>query len=187
LPSASTTPARSRGRYFANGNQAFLLSGGTCTTLNVPGASGFASANGINGSGQIVGQYQDASGGLHGYLLSGGTYTSLDPPGSNFALALGINDAGQIVGEFSDTQTTHGFLLSGGVYTTLDVPGAGATELLGINDAGQIVGAFTDANGRQHGFLATPVPEPAAFTLFSLGLIGFLGCHRGCRATRVQQ
>jgi uncharacterized membrane protein len=46
----------------------FLISGGEFTTIDVPGASATA-ALGINASGEIVGQYSDATGG-HGFLLS---------------------------------------------------------------------------------------------------------------------
>ena len=36
-------------------------------------------ASGMNDTGQIVGTYADASG-VHGFLLSGGSYTTLDDP-----------------------------------------------------------------------------------------------------------
>ena len=37
---------------------------------------------GLNDSGDIVGDYRDASGMFHVYLLSHGTFTTFDPPGS---------------------------------------------------------------------------------------------------------
>jgi hypothetical protein len=53
-----------------------------------------------------------------------------------------------------------GYLYTGGNFTTIDVPGAQNTWAQGINGSGQIVGSFTDATReREHGFLATPVPE----------------------------
>jgi uncharacterized membrane protein len=82
-------------------NHGFLLSGGTYTTLDDPLASaGGTGAIGINASGQIVGEYGNATGN-HGFLLSGGIYTTLDAPGAigpDGTIASGINTAGQIVG-----------------------------------------------------------------------------------------
>ena len=53
----------------------------TYTTFDDPLASGGdgTHAAGINDTGQIVGTYDDASG-VHGFLLSGGSYTTLDAP-----------------------------------------------------------------------------------------------------------
>jgi probable HAF family extracellular repeat protein len=86
------------------------LSGGSYTTLDDPAATLGTFASGINGSGQIVGQYQNASG-LHGFLLSGGTYTTLDDPAATRGTnAFGINTAGQIVGYYTDNNGDHGFL-----------------------------------------------------------------------------
>jgi hypothetical protein len=51
--------------------------------------------------------------------------------------------------------------------TTIDVPGATSTAAFGINDAGQIVGEFFLPDPlHPHGFVATPVPEPATWILF---------------------
>src|SRR5712691_9523251 len=99
----------------------FLLSGGTCTTLDDPSATLGTTASGVNGTGQIVGQYRNASG-LHGFLLSGGMYTTLDDLlATSGTVASGINDTGQIVGYYQDASGSHGFLYHhiGGTYTTL--------------------------------------------------------------------
>ena len=118
----------------------YLLSGNTYFKLDVD------SANGINNSGQIVGET-----GNDGFLLSGGNYTTLDVPGSTFTQPVGINDAGQIVGVYG-AGSNHGFLLSGGAYSTLDVPGATYTQPNDINDSGQIVGYYV-SSGLFHGFV----------------------------------
>jgi probable HAF family extracellular repeat protein len=104
-------------------------------------------ASGINDTGQIVGTYADASG-VHGFLLSGGSYTTLDDPlASAYTSAAGINGAGQIVGIYFSNHFghagLHGFLYNKGVYTTLDHPLAtDGTEAVGINAKGEIVGFY---------------------------------------------
>ena len=52
--------------------------------------------------------------------------------------------------------------------------GVNGTTVNGINDNGQLVGFFSDGTN-VNGFLATPVPEPAAFVLIPLGAALFLG------------
>ena len=138
------------------------------TTIDVPALTG-TEASGINDTGQIAGNYGNASGG-HGFLKDGSTYTTLDVPGAFATGASGINGRGQIVGEYENGSGLHGFLKDGSTYTTLDVPFAGAvnTDASGINGTGQIVGYYFSASG-VHGFLATPVvPEPASVVLVQL-------------------
>src|SRR6202167_4117368 len=110
----------------------------------------------INDLGQIVGDYIDANGLFHSYMLDCGKFTVFNVP---FAGATGtyspainnsgeivgswINSAGEIVGSYADAAgTLHGFLRQGKTYTTLNFPGATLTEVSGINDAGVIVGGY---------------------------------------------
>jgi probable HAF family extracellular repeat protein len=108
--------------YFgdAAGLHGFLYSGGSFTTIDVPGAVQTI-ANGINDSGQIVGSFSDAAG--HGFLDSGGTFTTIDAPGALSTDARGINDSGQIVGagsySFEHGSRFIGFLDSGGTFTAI--------------------------------------------------------------------
>jgi probable HAF family extracellular repeat protein len=125
----------------------------TFTTFDVPGVMGTA-ASGINNRGQIVGEFDDATG-QHGFLKDGARYTTLDVPGATETVAFRINDGGQIVGAFQDAAGNHAFLKDGATFTTLDVPGARNTVTFGINDGGQIVGFFQDAMGAMDGFVAT--------------------------------
>jgi probable HAF family extracellular repeat protein len=131
----------------ADKSRSFLFANGNYTTLDLPGSYG-TSANGINTSGQIVGDYGDTAG-HHGFLLDQGSYITLDVPGAIWTYAQGINDSGQIVGNSS----LGAFLLDNGTYTILDVPGAISTGASGINASGQIVGSYQDASGMDHGFL----------------------------------
>ena len=67
----------------------------TFTTLNDPLATDGTLAHGINGSGQIVGYYQDNTT-IHGFFDSGGLYAPVDDPSAtNGTFAYGINDAGR--------------------------------------------------------------------------------------------
>jgi probable HAF family extracellular repeat protein len=127
------------------------------TTLDGPAGTNATFARGINGSGQIVGYY-DNNGSEHGFIYSGGTYTTLDDPlsargGTSGTDGDSINDAGQVVGLYADIHGLgHGFLYSGGTYTTLDDPlGVGTTNATGINNVGQVVGFYQDNSGG-HGF-----------------------------------
>jgi uncharacterized membrane protein len=154
------------------------------STLDVPGST-LTLACGINGTGQIAGGYDHvgASGIRHGFLLSGGNYTLFNVPSSSLTNANGINISGQIVGSYIDAgNIRHGFLLSGGSYTTLDPPGGTNSVARGIDDSGQIVGQF-NAGGTTHGFLATPVPEPASLTLVGIGMLSLIGY--GCRRRKL--
>jgi len=135
----------------------------TFTQLDVPGATRTV-ATGINDAGQIVGLFIISSTVEHGFLCTGGGFTQLDVPGATFTSASGINDAGQIVGSFGIGTSFHGFLDTGGSFTQIAVPGGTGTAAFGINDARQI-------DNNTHGFLASPVPEPATLTVLSVGLI----------------
>src|SRR5262245_6589296 len=95
------------------------------TTIDDPTNNLNTEAEGINGSGQIVGSFSRPSGrgtDFHGFVLSGGSFTTFDDPLSAARTqAFGINDTGQIVGSYEDTQS-HAFFLSGTVFFTLDPP-----------------------------------------------------------------
>jgi hypothetical protein len=134
----------------------------------------------ISNSGEIVGVYTDANAVIHGYLLSGGQYTTIDEPNAGTGagqgtLVTGINASGSIVGAYLDANSVvHGFLLSGGRFTTLDDPNAGTGTFQGtvagmINASGTIVGVYKDANSVEHGFLLsggqyTTLDDPNAGT-----------------------
>jgi MYXO-CTERM domain-containing protein len=161
------------------GTHGFLYSGGSFTSIDFPGARE-TYADGINDLGEVVGEADDTSG-AHGFVYSGGSFTPIDVPGASYTDASGINRTGDIVGTFDDDAGTHGFLYRGGTFTPIDLGGGALTTAARINDSGQIVGVFDDANGRQHGFLATPIPEPASPAPFALAGLAGLAALRRCR------
>ncbi|MBA3912692.1 MAG: hypothetical protein H0X25_02265 [Acidobacteriales bacterium] len=134
------------------------LAQGTYTNIDVPGST-FTYANGINTSGEVVGNYSDATGD-HGFILSGGVYTTLGYPGAQVTNALGINDKGQVVGGTLLSSESPGFLYdrNTGIFTpvTYSAPGVISSSVLAINNSGTLVGdaypvdSFEqDASGRQ--------------------------------------
>jgi probable HAF family extracellular repeat protein len=119
--------------------------GYTYVTVDDPSAdtSFYASPEWINTSGQIVGNYRDASNVQHGYLYSGGTFTTIDDPSgvAGSTVVAAINDAGQVVGNYSDSSGyRHSFQLSAGVYSTLTSTSAPNAFATAINNDDQIVG-----------------------------------------------
>jgi len=132
----------------------------TFTTLNDPLAPDRTLAHGINGSGQIVGQYTNNNTGTNGFLLSAGTYTTIADPldTQHLTESFGINDAGQIVGLYATGPTaTHGFLYNptNGAYTTSTIPRPPKAPLRSASTIGARSSAFTS------------LAAPSRFTAFS--------------------
>jgi uncharacterized membrane protein len=138
----------------------FLLSNGTVTTLDFPGASDTA-AYGINESGTVVGQWDlaDADGNtlvVHGFTWNNGSFTQFDFPGAGDTYLFGINARGDLVGGWDPGITSpleHGFVFSMNQFISFDFPGATLTQADDINASGQIVGTYIGAEA-QHAFLA---------------------------------
>jgi len=114
------------GRYKKYGTHVYLLdlTTGNFTTIDFPGATetageDFTQMGGLNNKGDIASGYcnstsdcgLDSFGALHGFLLKGDSFTSLDVPGAAGTVSFGINDRGQIVGGYTDANLQiHAFL-----------------------------------------------------------------------------
>jgi probable HAF family extracellular repeat protein len=174
------------------------------TTIDYPGkGTAYTKAFGINDKGQVVGDYKDAGGVIHGFRFKGGdptdikNYDTVDVKGGTFGSADGINNAGQISGVYSDANGTHGFVVNDDLKTyvggiPLDDPDAAkapnaAIGPFGINTAATIVGAFIDGKGGNNGFVATlsSTPEPSTLILFSIGVLGSCSLARRRRKLAV--
>jgi probable HAF family extracellular repeat protein len=122
--------------------------------LTIAGATQMT-ANDINDSGQVVGQFIDPTGVVHGFVYEEKSFCQLDYPGATSTEVLGINNLGQMVGMFSTLTATFGFLYDRGTFSpSLTYPGAGNFTIPnGINDRGEIVGVYQDGTPGEHSFL----------------------------------
>ena len=128
----------------------FILSKGSYTTLDYPGAIGGTFAAGINDAGVVVGSYDNGQI-VAGFVYANGTFAQLRYHKSA-TFPASINKAGDIVGSYSVNNTYRGFEWSNGKFKTFAPPHSTGTFPAGINTAGSISGTFYDASG-QHGFL----------------------------------
>ena len=120
-------------------------------TLNAPGATK-TYARGISGA-NVVGYYDDASGGEHGFIYNGGTWTTLDMPDAVSSTdAFGIS-GNNIVGQ-SDASSHSSFLFDGTNWNTVSVPGASSPNAVSVMGVfgNSIVGSYSTLSGYEHGF-----------------------------------
>jgi uncharacterized membrane protein len=114
------------------------------TTIDVPGAIG-TEVLGFTPQ-TMVGDFIDADGNNHGWLLSPhhGTFRQFDVPGAWFTSVSAINHRGDFGGVYRDDPghpaRRHGFLVVNNVLTTIDYPGSTRTSIVQMNNRGQAVG-----------------------------------------------
>jgi uncharacterized membrane protein len=151
------------------------------TTIDFPDSTRTA-ANAIS-THEVVGEFDDADGNTHGFVLSKGTYTQIDVPGASVTTVNGINANGEFVGLYVDVVgdgLPHAFLWSKGVFTKpLEPPGAIRSAAGTINAQGQVVGTYRHESdpARRLGFLwskgafttfRVPDDGPGGTTVFSI-------------------
>jgi probable HAF family extracellular repeat protein len=107
---------------------AYSTSAANTTFFDFPFA-GVTAAWDISPSGEIVGQYADATKVTHGFLL---IPSAFDP-------TLGFTPVAGVAPSFQ--------------FITVDYPSATYTQAVGINANGHIVGSYRDSAGTQHAFL----------------------------------
>jgi hypothetical protein len=153
----------------------YIYNGTTFTTIDDPSAPpGQTIVTGISGN-TIIGNYTG-----NGFIYNGSSFTTIDDPlAMGFGTTLTGVSGNLFVGNYTDaSQDSNGFIYDGSSFTTLDDPlGMGGTVVTGI-DGTTIVGYYFAGSGLGiNGFVATPIPEPASFTILCLcGLI--LLCRR---------
>lgn len=164
VPGASTTDAgwvNARGdivgTYHDVRAHAYVLSGGTFTTIDFPSVSPVSTVGfGISDRGDVVGveSAPDDFNHGHGYLFSRGMFSLIDFPGATGTFPTMVLDSGEIVGAYMDSAgVVHGFQRSSGTFDTIDFPDSTFTWITGINPEGDIVGFYNSQDGKQHGFV----------------------------------
>src|SRR6185436_11032632 len=145
------------------------------TTVDVPGATRTA-ANGNNNN-VVAGEYDDADGNTHGFILRKGISTTIDVPGATSTALNGVNASGSFTGTYfkPDTGRIYAFVSRNGVVTTLDPAGSIQSQGGFINAQGEVVGGYRNSSGRRlafywrDGVFTTIDPAPAA----TLGPVAF--------------
>jgi len=144
------------------GGDAFLWNGQKMLDLGqqAPLNGSNSEANGINDSGQVVGQYGTNPG--HAFLYSSGTLAGLPEPGftgGSGCAASAINNTGQIAGACTDTSGNYHLVLwqKGAVTDLGTLAGTPGTvpafqQAISVNNTGQIAGTVF-SNGGTEGFL----------------------------------
>jgi hypothetical protein len=129
----------------------YLLSKGTFTPLDLPGASGTLPT--MIAAGRIVGGYNSNTG-THGFSLIHGAFHTIDCPGATFTFLSGIDPQGRMVGGYGTFDgKRHGALISDGNCIPVDIPNGSDVYANAIDPQGDIVGRYTGADGIVHGFL----------------------------------
>jgi probable HAF family extracellular repeat protein len=189
FPGASFTQVMGNAANLAVGNFSFTPSsgltpftfkGGAYKILTVPGSVS-ARIFSVNSKGQIVGEFEEASGVRHGFIDTAGTFVNVDFPGSVDNSVTDINTSGDVVGTWGDEASVHdigrehGFIQQQGAFTSIDFPGASLTAAMGINTSGDVVGIFSDASDGTSGFLLkngvfTRLNVPLATSTFAVGV-----------------
>jgi hypothetical protein len=144
----------------------FLLSGGTFTEYDLPGALQ-TNLLGINEPGDLTGTFDPGNGIFQAFIDRGGTITSYSVPGALLTLAYEINNSKKLtVGYFVDASgVLHGQYRdrNGALHFPIDPPGSVGTVLFGLNNRNWVVGRYADAAGVTHGLFFVP---PDSFFTF---------------------
>ena len=123
------------------------------TTYDVPGSTRTA----VNGNSPhaIAGEFDDADGNTHGFVLSNRVLTQIDVPDAVYSSVNGINANGETLGNLHRCRRyiPRLFPKQKGVFTTLDPPGAIRTQAEFLNSQGHVIGVYRDANQTRHGFV----------------------------------
>jgi hypothetical protein len=135
----------------------FVLSGGTFTDFNIPGALQTTLLS-INDPGDFTGDFDDGSGIFQAWFSKGGTITSWSVPGALSTFAYERSPR-LVVGYYIDSSgILHGYYrdANGALHFPIDPSGSTATILFGLNNRNWVVGRYSDSAGATHGLFFVP-------------------------------
>jgi hypothetical protein len=135
-----------------------LTAGGDFTVIDPPGST-LTSPNYIDAEDVVVGNFLDASGVTHGFILYRGHYTTFDIPGALATALSSINSWGEMTGFTCLVDPTceappyESFTVSPrGEITQFNPFDAPSSFAAGVNLFGTVVGTYTDSGGVTHGY-----------------------------------
>lgn len=152
---------------------------GSMTNLGTFGGTYHSGARAVNDAGEVTGMANLASDvASHAFFYDGALH-DLGTLGGNSSEGYGINSFASVTGysQMPGNRVEHAFLWTSDTgmvdLNTLIDPLSGWELNIArdISDAGQITG-YGRIGGQDHAFLLTPVPEPGAFSLLAVGLLG---------------
>jgi hypothetical protein len=153
------------------------LGGNMYKTIVFPRSANFTRANGINDSGEIVGDFFGSDNFFHGYTDVAGVLTQFDLPGGKGKFStstFGISNDGDTVGAAGGGtlgSTNEGWVIIGGTLTTFHGSGTHNTFVYAINASDEFVGQYFDSSSISHAFsgvvtggvaVLTPISYPGA-------------------------
>ena len=135
--------------------------------LKVPGSVSTEGWN-VNQDGSVVGHYDTADGGRHGFIARPAqestvrpppdlsyTFESIDVPGVDFLAVTASSDFFDYAGNMRgpDGEKDIAFTLIDGVFTTYDFPGSQGTYFYALGNNGVAAGHYKDSDGLYHGVI----------------------------------
>ncbi len=183
------------GYYLADSgeNRGFVLDRSSGSIVDVTAAgSQITIAQGINSNGVVGGSdvftTPTASRPGFTYDLVNNVRTPYDFAGYARTAVRDVSNAGVLAGWLQQSPAaggaTVGFVGAPGSFETLSVNGSNNTTIQSMNENGWLVGNYTLADGTPLGFIAVPVPEPAALLMWACGGLVLVSMARRRAAVR---
>lgn len=121
--------------------QAFRTVNGQVQSLGTLMGGNWASAYGINVSGEVAGYGNTATGAMRAFVSANGQLQQIGTFGGSSSYGMAINNAGQVVGHATNAAGySEAFLYQAGVLTGLGTLGGAASYGYGMNQSGSTVG-----------------------------------------------
>lgn len=162
---AATWIVESDGFSHLGPSSGFIFSGGSYTTIDVPGATSTV-PRAISPDGRYIsGYYYTATGGS-GFLYDRTTmtFTSIGVPKPGVFIAQGVTNDGLVVGSETTIDESTGMVSAPafiynhatGTRTDVFIPGAARSAFRAIDSTGRISGFYRDADDNAYGFTGYP-------------------------------